>query len=193
MPRTTINENPLIEYSKRNAHVKFYHSDFDKFTDTIKKLNTIALDLAIEHNYTESRKYFLKALEISPNDVVLLNNIGTLEKNDDQFIEAIKYYKESFRKSDSLYYVAALNLAQTYSIIGTNREAERTFDKVIKMTNIDFFNGITYYYLADHFLKYGNIDKGKNALSKARSFLEKYEGFNRELNELSEKLDNYNN
>ena len=193
MPRTTINENPLIEYSKRNANIKFYHSDFDKFTDTIKKLNTIAMDLAIEHNYTESRKYFLKTLEISPNDVVLLNNIGNLEKNDEQFIKAIKYYKESFRKSDSLYYVAALNLGQTYSIIGTNTEAERTFDKVIEITDIHFINGVTYYYLADHFLKYGNINKGKNALSKASSFLEKYKGFERELNEISEKLDNYNN
>lgn len=191
VPRTIISEEPLIEYSRMNGSVRFYHSKFDKFTDTLNQLNNLAMDLALEHDYKEARKHFLRALKINPNNVVLLNNIGNLEKNDKNYIKAIRYYKESFTKSDSLYFIAAMNLGQTYSKIGSNRTAEKTLRYVIKNTDIDFVKGITFYYLADNYLKYGNVDKGKNALTKAGLLLKGYKGFDKELNELSEKLESY--
>ena len=117
--------------------------------------------------------------------------MANLERDDKNFEKAIKYYKKSFFESDSLYFVASLNLARTLSIIGEDIESEKEFYNIINHTNLDFIKGVAYYQLTENYLRYGNINKGNDALRKATDILKEYNDFDSDLRTLQNKLDNY--
>ena len=186
-----LNNSPLIYYVKTGDQIDFYHEKFDNLKDSLNFFNNEGIKLAKQNKINQSRQAFLNGLNRSPQNVIILNNMANLERDDKDFEKAIKYYKKSFFESDSLYFVAGLNLARTLSIIGEDIESEKEFHNIINHAKLDFIKGLAYYQLTENHLRYGNINKGNDALRKAKDILKENNDFDNELKTLQNKLDNY--
>ncbi|WP_053978601.1 tetratricopeptide repeat protein [Mangrovimonas xylaniphaga] len=106
---------------------KIIDGDFYKNNDAAD-LNKNGIDLSKSGDLKKGRESFLKALEIEPNNPTTLSNLGLNYYLTEDYDNAIKYYKESYKTSDSTYHIAAVNLGLTYYY---NEE----FDKGIEITN----------------------------------------------------------
>ena len=188
-----INNSPLIYYTKNGETIEFYNEKFDNLYDSINTLNLLGIKFALENKLNKSRGFFLKGLDKDRNNVILLNNLGNLERDAKNFKKSIDYYKKSFAQSNSQYFVAGLNLAQTLSVIGEDINAEKEFLNVINNSDLDFIKGIAYYQLAENHLRYGEIEKGTKSIIKAKQLLNNYSDFENDLIKTENKLRNYYN
>ncbi len=188
-----INTSPLIYYTKSGKNIEFYNEKFDNLNDSTNTLNILGIKFAQENKLNKSREFFLKGLEKDENNVILLNNLGNLERDTKSFKKSIDYYKQSFTQSNSQYFVAGLNLARTLSIVGENINAEKEFLNVINNSDLGFIIGIAYYQLAENHLRYGEIEKGTKSIIKAKQLLSDYPDFKSDLSKIENKLRNYYN
>ena len=121
--------------SCKNDKKSDYNNEQDK---TIKEnyyenlsasdLNEKGIELSKNGDYEKGKEVFLKALELEPNNPTTLSNLGLNRYLDYDYHNAIKYYQESYRVSDSTYHIAAINLGLTYFY-------SKEFDKGIEITN----------------------------------------------------------
>ncbi|WP_188466685.1 tetratricopeptide repeat protein [Bizionia arctica] len=91
-------------------------------------LNEKGIELSKSGDYELAKEVFLKALELEPNNPTTLSNLGLNRYLDYDYVNAIKYYQESYKISDSTYHIAAINLGLTYFY-------SKKFDKGIEITN----------------------------------------------------------
>lgn len=91
-------------------------------------LNEKGIELSKNGDYKKGKEAFLKALELEPNNPATLSNLGLNRYLDYDYDNAIKYYQESYKISDSTYHIAAVNLGLTYFY-------SKEFDKGIEITN----------------------------------------------------------
>lgn len=191
--RVIVSSSPLIYYTKDKDQLDFYHEKFDNLVDSLNFFNNEGIRLAKDFKIDKSREAFLKGLNKNSTNVIILNNLGNLERDAKNFQKAIKYYQKSFNESDSLYFVAKLNLARTLSIIGKDIESEKGFYYIIDNSKLNFIKGLAYYLLTKNYLRYGYIDKGNNTFKKAKELLKENPDFNNDLIKLQNKLTNYYN
>ena len=96
----------------------------------------------IELSKDKGKEFFLKSLEIEPNNPTTLSNLGLNRYLDYDYDNAIKYYKKSYEVSDSTYHIAGINLGLTYfynkefdkGVVITNYVIENTADKDVLST-----------------------------------------------------------
>ena len=94
--------------------LKFHkNGDLDKaeiiYLNILKKNNTDASLLQLlgtlnlqKKNYKISEDYFLKSLELKPEDPVTLNNLGILNRNLDNIDKSIEYFEKNIKKNNFL-------------------------------------------------------------------------------------------
>ncbi len=186
--KTIISTSPLIYYTKYGNHLEFYHETFDTLVDSLNSYNHLGIELAKEKKLKESRNAFLKALYIDPSNVVILNNLGNLERFTKNFKKSVEYYKKSFTKSDFLYVVAGLNLAKILDFLGERTPSEKVYTTIITNSRLAFIRGVAYYQLTEKYLRYGEIEKGINTFNRAKKLLKRYSDFSQDLTKLQRKL-----
>jgi tetratricopeptide (TPR) repeat protein len=91
------------------------------------ELNKNGIELSKNGDLKKGKEAFLKALKLEPSNPTTLSNLGLNYYLTKDYDNAIKYYKESYKISDSTYHMAAINLGLTYFY---NKE----FDKGIEIT-----------------------------------------------------------
>lgn len=189
--KTIISNKPLITYYKINGDIHIYHSKFEIFTDTLNFYNDSGYEFCIDRKFNKARENFLIALDIIPNNVLILNNLGNLEREVKNFNESINYYQKSLIESKGEYFIAGINLGKTLSIIGEDIRSEDTLKRIIDNTKIDFFKGLAYFELEENHLRYGNISKGKKALSESKLILKNFNGFKKDLKGITKRYADY--
>lgn len=100
-----------------------------KKEEALKYLDA-ANSLLAKGQWAESKKLFLKALEIDPNFCDAMDNLGLLLRRQGKIDEAVSWYKKSI---SILFYnpIAHLNLASAYQIQGKKEEALSEYQSVI--------------------------------------------------------------
>jgi len=93
-----------------------------------EELNEKGIEFSKNGDYDKGKEVFLKSLELDPNNPTTLSNLGLNRYLDYDYVNAIKYYQESYKISDSTYHIAAINLGLTYFY-------SKQFDKGIEITN----------------------------------------------------------
>lgn len=181
-----ISDDPYIEYLKIGSNVSVYTSDFKLGEGD--DLNSQGMEFAFKKNYDEARQKFIQALLLEPNDPIILNNLGNVERHNYEFEKAIEYFEKSLIASDSLYISAGINLGKTYSLIGEKERSDLLLNEILKKTDIEFFKGLCYLQLTRGHLEYREIEKAKLSFSKASLIFRYYDDFKDDLNELDSKI-----
>lgn len=119
----------IEEEEGKEAFVVEYNQAFE--SPVANKLNSSALDDLKSGNLLKAKKLFLKALKIEPNNPVLLNNIGLVERDLGNINASIEYFKKSFSASEYSYIQAVANLAMTFYQIENYKEAIATAQFVL--------------------------------------------------------------
>lgn len=93
-----------------------------------EKLNEEGVQMSKNGDYKSGKAFFLKALEIEPDNPTILSNLGLNNYFTKDYESAKIYYQKAYTLSDSTYHIAAINLGLTYFY---NKE----FDKGIEICN----------------------------------------------------------
>ncbi len=93
-------------------------------------LNSLGVTLVSLKRYSEAQTTFAKALEITPDDISILYNLGGIAQTLGDMQEARDYY-DSCLQSDEYYYFALLRLAQIAEIENNLPLAEELYHKAI--------------------------------------------------------------
>ena len=92
----------------------------------VLNLDRDAQIFARNDEFEKADKLFVEALEIEPQNYVILNNYGLSQSIQMKFDSAIQLLEKSYRLSDSTYQVAASNLSKAYF-------AKREFEKGVNV------------------------------------------------------------
>ena len=87
---------------------------------------------AINKNYDKAKNFLLKANEIQPNNVSILNNLGTAYKELGKHKEAIKFYEKTI-EIDSNHTNAHYNLGVVFYSLKEIKKAKQYFQKTVEM------------------------------------------------------------
>lgn len=154
-----------------NCKNKTYNEEQDKVIDgdfyeniDAADLNKNGIELSKSGNFKKGRESFLKALELEPNNPTTLSNLGLNYYLTNDYNTAIKYYKKSYKASDSTYHIAAVNLGLTYYY---NKE----FEKGIEITNYVINNTIDVEVLSSAYVHRALNYLGSNRCNDAQADL----------------------
>ncbi len=78
------------------------------------ELNQKGIEFSEKNELDKAEKSFLKALEIEPNNYVVLSNYGLYKTLIGEFDESIQLMEKSLTLSDSTYLTSAVNLSRSY-------------------------------------------------------------------------------
>jgi tetratricopeptide (TPR) repeat protein len=98
--------NTLGYYQQRNKQFKESIISFDQALlidkDFVYALNNKGLSLLFLKDLNESKKYFLKAEQISPEEPFVLRNIGIFHSATNEFNKAKTYFKKAIEINDDI-------------------------------------------------------------------------------------------
>ncbi|MFZ2283797.1 MAG: hypothetical protein WAV86_07975 [Lutibacter sp.] len=175
-----------IDFSNNNFSVdgeSIYYGASDFKLENTSELNITALELAKQKNFKKARKILLKALSIEPENPILLNNLGNIEKLSPNGSNAKKYYEKSFKASDSTYLISALNLGIMHFYSGNFDQSEKLFKYVISKTNDNLLIALSNLELTKIYIDSGKCSDAKKSFRTAEKILN-------ELNILENILNN---
>ena len=133
----------------------------------VKELFDLALKEHKKKNFSSAEKFYKKILEIYPNEISTLNNLGTVLKELAKNKEAIFYYEKALKfKPEDVF--TNYNLGLTFSILGEFQKSINFFEKVIKTDSkhIQSYNN-----LMDIYEKTNNQQKLEQTIADAKYFL----------------------
>ena len=140
-------------------------------SDAAREFYIQAADYASKQDFTNAKKYYLKAIKKDPNFVEAYDNLGRVYRRIGDYDNAIKYYK----KSIELYpegMMAHQNLAVVYGILKNEKGAIEEYNTLIKLSPR---SPEGYFGLANTYMMMGKFDV---ALENAEKALKIYEETN---------------
>lgn len=162
------NNSTKEETNNINEQHKILKGNSYKNTEA-NDLNEKGVDLSITGNYYEAQIAFKKSLKIEPDNPTTLSNLGLNNFMLYEYDNAIKYYQEAYKISDSTYHMAAINLGLTYYY-------KKDFNKGIEITTYVINNttdtsilSTAYTHRALNFIGNNNCEKAKTDLEHIKS------------------------
>lgn len=101
-------------YFHPNGEISLFIGERKFETPKAEKLNDDGIKFIKQDSFEKAKESFEKALKIEPNNVIILNNLGTIEHDLKNYYVSISYHEKSFSISDSTYLPAALSLGLLY-------------------------------------------------------------------------------
>lgn len=102
-----------------------------KYPDNAEALNALGYTLADKTTrYAEAEKYLLRALELEPDEAVILDSYGWLQFKMGKTAKALDYLKRAYAKKREN--EIAAHLAEVLWVLGNRDEAKKIFADVIK-------------------------------------------------------------
>lgn len=132
-----------------------WRDTLDKNPDSLLAHANLGLMLDRRGNVEQAVVYYYKALEIYPEDEVVLYNLGNISKSKGKLDEAVAYYKKAIQTRPN-YVDAYNNLANTLKMQGKFDEAVECYKTALVFGPRD---AKTYYNLANTFLQQERIDE----------------------------------
>ena len=130
----------IIKNNLKDAREIFYKSDFSNTKD-VGELNIIGSFYYKEKNYNKSSEVYLRILDIEPNYIPALLNLGVLEQQFTNYTKALEYFNKTL-SIDSQSWSA-------YNNIGFILNKQKQYDEAI--TNLDKSININSKYAESHF------------------------------------------
>ena len=97
------NQNDL----KLDEQHKFIPGDYFE-NEQAEDFNEQGIEMTKKGDFKNGKAFFLKSLEIEPNNPTALSNLGLNRYLDRDYENAKKFYQLSYKISDSTYHIAAV-------------------------------------------------------------------------------------
>jgi len=163
----------------------------------IKKLFDLAFQSYKRNNLIDAENLYKEILEINPNDVATLNNLGIVFKDTRKYDEAIFYFEKALTiKPQDI--ITNYNLGLLFKELEKFQKSISFYEKVIK---IDSKHIQSYHDLMDIYEQTNNYEKLKKIIAEAKNFLKNnsiiklYEGNllykNKKIKEAVNKLESF--
>ena len=147
---------------------------------------TLAVAKHQENKLEEAQIVYNKILEVNPDNLKVLNNLGLIFQNKQNYKKAISYYERAI-EINSNYADAHNNLGNTHTTLGENQKAKNCYEKAIK---IDPNYAIAHNNLGLVCKRLGYIEKSrvycKKAIEISPNFLEAHSNLGTIYQELGE-------
>ncbi|MEQ1529577.1 MAG: tetratricopeptide repeat protein [Methylococcales bacterium] len=102
-----------------------------KYPDDAEALNALGYTLLDRTNrYSEAEKYLLKALQLQPDEAVIMDSYGWLQFKLGNKLQALEYLQKAYAKQPES--EIAGHLAEVLWVLDRKEEAKKIFDKAIK-------------------------------------------------------------
>ena len=133
----------------------------------IKKLFDLAFQSHKRNNLLHAENLYKEILEINPNDVATLNNLGNVLKESGKYKEAILYYEKALKiKPQDI--ITNYNLGLLFKELEEFQKSISFYEKVVK---IDPKHIQSHHDLMDIYEKTNNYEKLKKVIIDAKTFL----------------------
>ena len=142
----SANNDPLTichkgDFEKAN---ELFKKDLDKKINEYKYWNEISSCYIKHKKYTQARKFLnisLGRAQKNQDKSIILNNIGVIHMENDNFHEAKEYFKKSIQLNSS-HLTPKYNLSQIYLKFGLYKKAEENIDFLLKNNpqDVDFLH-----------------------------------------------------
>ena len=133
----------------------------------IKKLFDLAFQSHKRNNLLHAENLYKEILEINPNDVATLNNLGNVLKESGKYKEAIFHYEKALKiKPQDI--ITNYNLGLLFKELGEFQKSISFYEKVVK---IDPKHIQSHHDLMDIYEKTNNYEKLKKVIIDAKTFL----------------------
>ena len=117
-----------------------------KYSEYYKEANKAVLN----NNYESAIEYYKKSLDLKKNDLICLNELGTLYEKLNRLYEAIECYKKVISFENNIYkIIITLNqIGVCYTNLKEFTNAIEYFEKILPIKNdmTDIYNNIAYCY-----------------------------------------------
>jgi tetratricopeptide (TPR) repeat protein len=141
----------------------------------VQSESKIQANLGLEHhahmaydngNYTGALFYAKQALQLKPNDVQLLTNLGSIEEELGNFSGALSYYKRALSE-DPKHVGALIGVALSLEDLGNHTEAMRYYKQAIAQPpNQQRHNNVNLIQRADAFIHLGNYSHANTIINQ---------------------------
>lgn len=124
--------------------MNLYKDNLDNQLNNYQYWNEISTCYILEKKYTQAKLFLDLALSRtkSPQEkAIVLNNLGVIYMENDNYPEAKEYFKQSI-KLEQKYLTPKYNIAQIYIKYGLYNKAQEIIDKLLTLTpnDVDFLN-----------------------------------------------------
>lgn len=153
-------------------------------------LNSEGISLAKDGFFQKAKFKFHNGLELEPENPTLLNNLGNAEHKLKNYYEAISYFEQSLKISDSLYLNASLNLGLLYWKDYEFEKSSRILEYTISKSTNEYEKAFAHLQLAKTYLDMNKCEKSKIALDRAKNGLKEISGFEEKLKKLASEIKN---
>jgi tetratricopeptide (TPR) repeat protein len=156
----------MSRYSESEIHSKI--SELSVIVeDEVQALNIQGYKLLQSEQVKKALDCFKKALELSPDNPVILNNLGNALQKLNRLNEAIEAYQRAIRSKPE-YHKPYKNLALLYQLQGSTEKAVASYQRYIKLIPQD---GEAYHNLGLLYMSKGLIPEAEAAFEVAAKYL----------------------
>lgn len=153
------------------------------------ELNTKAIEYVGKGNYKTAQNLLLKAIQLEPNNAVILNNLGLTEMEIGEFDKTVDYFNRAYTVSEKKYIQAMSNLALLYYRSGKHELAIEQSIFVLGQNPSTSVSLSTNFTLAITFADSGKCKKAQEYYIKLKGF-ENIKSFNVQMINLEQKIEN---
>ncbi|HEY9117902.1 MAG TPA: tetratricopeptide repeat protein, partial [Roseivirga sp.] len=151
----------LLEVDIYYNHMKFENSKIGKlYEEGMKSVRA--------KDYTKAKKYFLRANQLEPENPVILNSLGSIATEFQEYELAIDYYQQAIALSDATYTGAINNLGIVYLELEDYKKALNIFNKVLQSTDDPILQAAAWYSLTHAHLRLDSCEEAKKAFGEFR-------------------------
>jgi predicted TPR repeat methyltransferase len=154
------------------AAISCYEDILVQDPGNMNALRFIALSYAQSNDMPKAIDYFLRALDLQPNDANLHNNLGNAYKRLQNIDKAIEHYKKAL-ENEAHYAEAHHNLAGIYSTQNDYQHALKHYQQAIQ-AKPDFI--FAHYHLGLLFLQHQKLDAAKIQFANVLSLCPEHVG-----------------
>ena len=182
----------LILETKCYGQLNSHHEDINieiqtNSSDKVVELNKKSMELAQNGNLKEAEILILEALEIEPNNYVLIANYGNITSN---LTESIKLMNKSYKLSDSTYHAAGSNLSRLYSLNKEFNKGVEIATYIIQNSDNDINSYTAYFHRIQNNLGLNKCEEAINDIEIIKRNFKQIPNSERHIKSVKSLIDN---
>jgi tetratricopeptide (TPR) repeat protein len=161
----------------------------EKFVSAFaSKLNSEGVDLTEAGKMGEARDKLKEALVFEPRNATVLNNLGLVELQCENYNEAIEYFNKSLAETDSSYLNSAVNMGLTFYYMKKYDECVKISEYVVGKTKDTVLNAGAHLNLTLSFSDQGKCKKAKQEYELTYALLRGNAAASNQMERLKQKV-----
>ncbi|RZJ70465.1 tetratricopeptide repeat protein [Flavobacterium sp.] len=139
-------------------------------------------------NFDEARRHLLKALELEPQNAVILTTLGHVSYESGSYSDAIEYYNRSHIIYDPTQLNAGVHLGRSYYLNGEYEKCIIVSKHTASQTNDEKSYYMSYYNMTKALIKQGKCEAAEQSFKKTEPALNNFKALKSRIYVLEHEL-----